>query len=509
MTEEIVAAPVEELGPTRAERLALRVLQLGAIAVVLVAMTDRGFDLDRFLVPKELVLHLTALLAGLLTMRARSSRVDLVLFGFLLLSGASTLLATNVWLGFRALAVSVSAYLVFRAARSVPAPALLNAIALAVVIAAVTALLQAYGIDIDLFSPNRAPGGTLGNRNFIGHAAAFGLPVVLLAALRGSRLAPLGVGIVTAALILTRSRAAWLATAVVVIVFLVGMLMRGNRRTWARFLIVLAFAVGGGAAALLLPNTLRWRSDNPYLESIRGVAAYDEGSGRGRLVQYGQSMRMAAAHPLLGVGPGNWPVHYPGHAARRDPSLDPDEPGMTYNPWPSSDWIAFVSERGLVATALLLLAMAGLALAGLRALFRAVSAEEALPSIAFLGTLAGAMATGAFDAVLLLAAPALLVWASLGALLPVSAAGRPYRLVTLVLLVVAALGVFRSASQAAAIEISSSSAVRAVRIDPGNYRLQLRAARSGKRAARCEHARAAHELFPHAGAAARLAAGCD
>jgi O-antigen ligase len=509
MTEEIVAAPAAELGPTRSERLALRVLQLGAIAVVLVAMTDRGFDLDRFLVPKELVLHVTALLAGLLTLRARSTRVDLTLLGFLLLSGVSMLLATNPWLGFRALAVSVSAVLVFRAARAVPAGALLNGIALAVVIAAGTALLQTYGIEIDLFSPNRAPGGTLGNRNFIGHAAAFGLPVVLFAALRGSRLAPLGVGIVTAALILTRSRAAWLATAIVMVVFLGGMLLRANRRTWLRFALVLAFAFGGGAAALLLPNTLRWRSDNPYLESIRGVAAYDEGSGRGRLVQYGRSMRMAAAHPLLGVGPGNWPVEYPAVAARRDPSLDPNEPGMTYNPWPSSDWVAFLSERGLAAAALLLLAMIGLGLAGLRAVFRAVSAEEALPSITLLGTLAGAMATGAFDAVLLLAAPALLVWATVGALLPVAPAGPPYRLLTLVLLVITGFGVFRSASQAVAIEVSSRSAASAVRIDPGNYRLQLRAARSGKRAVRCGHARTAHELFPHAEAAARLAAGCD
>ena len=220
-------------------------------------------------------------------------------------------------------------------------------------------------------------------------------------------------------------------------------------------------------------------------------------------------MRMAAAHPLLGVGPGNWPVEYPGHAARRDPSLDPNEPGMTYNPWPSSDWIAFVSERGLAAAALLLLAMIGLGLAGLRAVFRAVSAEEALPSITLLGTLAGAMATGAFDAVLLLAAPALLVWATLGALLPAASVGRPYRLITLVLLVITGFGVFRSASQAAAIEVSSTSAARAVRIDPGNYRLQLRSARSGKRAVRCEHARAAHELFPHAEAAGRLAAACD
>ena len=41
-------------------------LQVGAVAVVLAAVTWKEFELDRFYVPKELVLHVTALVAGLL-----------------------------------------------------------------------------------------------------------------------------------------------------------------------------------------------------------------------------------------------------------------------------------------------------------------------------------------------------------------------------------------------------------------------------------------------------------
>ena len=37
----------------------VRIIQIGAIAIVLVASTLTVFDLDRFLVPKELVLHAT------------------------------------------------------------------------------------------------------------------------------------------------------------------------------------------------------------------------------------------------------------------------------------------------------------------------------------------------------------------------------------------------------------------------------------------------------------------
>ena len=44
---------------------AVRTIQIGAIAIVLVASTLTVFDLDRFIVPKELVLHITAVLAAL------------------------------------------------------------------------------------------------------------------------------------------------------------------------------------------------------------------------------------------------------------------------------------------------------------------------------------------------------------------------------------------------------------------------------------------------------------
>ena len=58
---------------------------------------------------------------------------------------------------------------------------------------------------------------------------------------------------------------------------------------------------------------------------------------------------MAAAHPLLGVGTGNWSVRYPRYAPASDPSMT--DVGLTANPWPSSDWVAVLSERGPAALA--------------------------------------------------------------------------------------------------------------------------------------------------------------
>src|SRR5947209_2048837 len=127
---------------------------------------------------------------------------------------------------------------------------------------------------------------------------------------------------------------------------------------------------------------------------------------------------MTAAHPVFGVGPGNWPVVYPKFASRNDPSMSQDS-GLTANPWPSSVWVAYLSERGFVAPALLLLAMLGLlgrALGDLRRAGR--DAERVLMDIALVGTLLATAVVGAFDAVLLLAVPTFFVWTLAGALAP-------------------------------------------------------------------------------------------
>src|SRR2546425_1071346 len=206
--------------PSRAERLALRIMQIGAIAVVLVVSTFNTFELDRFFIPKELALHLTAVAAALLAFRAISrlsvTRVDLLLTGYLLLSTLSAAMATNRWLAARALTISASGVLIFWTSRALReaglAPPLLGALTLAVVLAAITSLLQAYGVDIVFFSESRVPGGTLGNRNFVAHVVAFGLPICMLAAFRArSFFRSISVTIVTASLVLTRSPGALLA----------------------------------------------------------------------------------------------------------------------------------------------------------------------------------------------------------------------------------------------------------------------------------------------------------
>ncbi|HEU4560208.1 MAG TPA: hypothetical protein VFS20_20330, partial [Longimicrobium sp.] len=264
-------APADELGrpihATPAQRLALKILQVACIVVVLAAATFKTFELDRFFIPKELTLHLAALLAGVLCLgaarRAQVSRTDLLLAGFVILSAASAALAQNPWNGVRALAVSASGIVVFWSARALGRAGLQRplvwAIGAAVALGAATSLAQTYGVRTDFFSLNRAPGGTLGNRNFVAHLCAFGLPMLFLAGLRahrifGTLLGAVGVAAVSCALVLTRSRAAWLGVAAVLAVFLIGWLLvppaRRSMKSWTRLMVLLLCAGGGAVAAV-------------------------------------------------------------------------------------------------------------------------------------------------------------------------------------------------------------------------------------------------------------------
>src|SRR3954465_11657684 len=146
-----------------ADRLIRLLLQLGVVLAVVVALPYKLFELDRYFVPKELVLHVVALAIALaLLSRRESASFDLadgLIAFFLLWSAASALFATNYWVAQRALGVSISSAIVFWGARSLGdrgglyRPVLIAA-ATAAVIAALLSLAQAYGLETEYFSTN-------------------------------------------------------------------------------------------------------------------------------------------------------------------------------------------------------------------------------------------------------------------------------------------------------------------------------------------------------------------
>jgi O-antigen ligase len=508
---------------------------LGALAVVLAAEPSTLFDLDRFAAPKELVLHLTALGALLIMALTSAERwttvaaADVPLIGFAAWSTLSAIFATNHWLSTRAVVLTISGLILYRAGRRAAAEGaggvLITALGFALVVGALTGLAQAYGFETWLLAESRAPGGTLGNRNFLAHLMAIGAPLLVLVVLeaRSQRRAVgagVGLGFMVAAMVLTRSRAAWLgagiSTAVMVGAWLIA--RHGGRRVLVLSRLRLATLAVAAAvlAALLLPNRLSWRSDSPYSDTVRDLTNYREGSGRGRLIQYRNSLRLIGIDPVFGAGPGNWPVKYPLVTTRGDPSFAGADP-MPTNPWPSSDWVAFVTERGVLAAVLLLLAFAAMGLVALRRL-RSDDPGQVRRALALLGLLTAVLATGAFDAVLLLAPPTVLVWPAIGALLPrASPVGRiPVSVRTGLLpmgALVLSLAMLRSVGQIESITRAGPGwpverLERAVRLDPGSYRLHLMIAQRTGCARGRSHAAAAARLFPYLPAPKRRLAAC-
>src|SRR5690349_19368977 len=207
------------------DRIIRIMIQIAVVASVVVALPYKLFELDRYFVPKELVLNAAALVvATVLVLKRRSLQFDLVdglIALFLLWSTASAMFATNHWVAQRSLAISISGAIIFWGARSIAATSyrsLLIASAIATVCAAAFCLAQAYGLDTDYFNTYRAPGGTFGNRNFVAHIAAIGLPTLAWCTVTarrqvGALLGSLGCALVGGALVLSRSRGAWLAVA--------------------------------------------------------------------------------------------------------------------------------------------------------------------------------------------------------------------------------------------------------------------------------------------------------
>lgn len=170
--------------------------------------------------------------------------------------------------------------------------------------AAATALLGALEVAgvLHWALRGRAPASTMGQRNSLAHFLVLASPVVWWQALHDRRW--LGAVALCAGVVLaTRSRAAWLVGPMMLLVFVVL-----TRRREA--LAVVVAVVGGATLVALAPVMLVWNRAHPYLDSWRRFLDWSSGSGAGRIQEWRDSLVLSAAHPLGGVGAGNWFVEY-------------------------------------------------------------------------------------------------------------------------------------------------------------------------------------------------------
>lgn len=512
--------------------LAPGALMIGLFGVVLVFAPRHVLAAERFVEPKELVLHLVALAAALLCLAgARHLRVDGIdgaLAAITALGFVSTLaIAQNPGAGWRAVAVTTSGAVLFWAARTLAGSGFRDVILYAALGAAValagSVLLEAYGIWDGLSLAGRAPGGTLGNRNRAAHLLVLAVPLAWRFSFsrRGIALSLLlgGTAVLAAAITLSRSRAAWLGLSLVLLLLLGGQVAsaRTRRGSGRRAVAFFAAVVLGICAAVVVPNSLSWRTS--YTDTLQRIGDYQSGSGRGRAIQYVNTLQMVKDHPLLGVGPGNWRIEYPWYASPKDPSHQPLALVPT-NRLPHGDGIGLAAERGLLALLLLVCAAGMIMTAAWKERERSQGKDLATVT-AVLGALA---LLGAVDAVLMTPTPAFWVGTVLGALSPTTLPAWKIPLArwekAAVMIVASSLaglflaqGIQRSrATYLRAQGNTPQNLAQAVQINPWDYETRVILALLLIRSDRCDealpHVRVAEALFPAARAPNRLAALC-
>ncbi len=464
---------------------------------------------------QELVLVAgAALVAGgavIAKLRVRRDAITLAVASLAALEIASLAGARDPWLALRSASVWLSGLALFVVARSLDRQrrdAAIAALLVPLTVVAGSVVLEALG-HVHLSARHHAPGGLLGERNVAGELLVAGAPAIAYTCLADGRawrrrVAHGVLALAACALVLTRTRSAWLAALVVSGLLVVVTTMRAVRAARAghgdvamrgRFARLVGAGVLGVAIALLLPTTLRWRSAHPYRDSLMHLVDRSTPSASGRLVQYATTWRMATANPALGVGPGNWAAQYVSYAERGDRTI---RGGLSpVNRLPNSDLLGFAAERGLIALAVLgylglLVARRGGPSGSLRTLRQA--------------TLLAVAIMAALDAVLQTPAALLLVAWVLGTCSASNvrerAASAPSanieprwsRLALASFALVFAAASVPAATRIASLKLASRARGsddldRAARLDPGDVGLRLSAAESWIADGRCDRAR--------------------
>lgn len=529
-----LTSPPQEATQARQIGLDHAILLVGLVCAAAVWIPGGASDPERFAVPKESVLHLSVLVAICAAMVRRVvieyDAIDVLVFLFASLGWLSVgLVAQNPWAGIRAAAVSMSGALVFYMTRRL-APSAKMTVAFAVIAIgtgiAIWVLAEAHGLIPPTSLTSRAPGGPLGNRSRAAHLLAIILPVGLAVASTahdrlGSVLVVGGTAAMAAAIVITRSRAGWLAAALASTTVLVIQLWASSARTRRLTLRAYAALAIGCAFAILLPPNLNWRSASPYRDTLAHLVDVRSGSGEVRVRQSATTFEMAKANPILGVGPGNWQLAYGRYARPDDPSYTPWLAVPT-NRLPQGDWFGILAERGAIAFALLLMIGTGI-IARAWVTLKADSDHARPIATGGLGAVGATLIVGSGDPVVLTGLGIYVVALVTATLLPRSTPRQVASNVTRGLFIFAACCMSTLALAYSGRQVWSTTLLRnsppsilaltrAARIDPGDYLSRVQLAHLWELLRRCDlalpYAREAAQLFPTAVAPAIIVTRC-
>lgn len=166
------------------------------------------------------------------------------------------------------------------------------------------------------FSSYSPFGGTIGLKNSLSVYLSSTMPFLLVALDKSNTLKfkfiiffrmsiyILLIGIFSV-VILNRTRSAWLMISFILIFLTVSCF----KRHFFSFKILRDFIICGLISlviALSIPNTLRWKSNTPYADSLASITDFTQSSGRDELWKV--ALKIIADNPLFGIGTGKYQV---------------------------------------------------------------------------------------------------------------------------------------------------------------------------------------------------------
>lgn len=298
------------------------------------------------LLPKRLAFHA---LAGLMVLVAAPNRRRVILASLASVCILAAALASGAFVSTlpRALDDLALLWLLLSIASTrIPVRVIVAGLVGSAVAPALVGLLEQW-VELPWLLEATRPASFFGGRNAAGEFVAAVIPLAAAAPLgRMGKLRPLALGILTAFVVTTRCRAAWVGLAL-------GLCLAVLRMDWRRRIMALApVALAAGLAAAATPGPqIHWRAKSPYADSLRSIRP---AALHGRLVTWANAMAMIAAHPLLGVGPGRFRATYPEYsqATAPDPSYSVD----IQIEEPHNEALRFVCELGIPGALLFALA---------------------------------------------------------------------------------------------------------------------------------------------------------
>lgn len=331
-------------------------------------MLGVGTGFVRFDVPKEIALHLFVVALVVRALARRERTVDDVDRGaglFLLALMPALVFARVPELLLRQGALTTALVALFVFGRDDASTARLASVAVGVVLAA-----SGCGEALGLFSLSAhgfAPGGLVGQRNHLAHAAALALALLFVSPPPTNRRWQVAISASAAVLaltiVLTRCRTGYLAVLAAAVLAIP--LLR-DRASSVR--LSLFGTLAGASIAMIVPVSMSWTVEHPYLDSAERLFEVSSGSGAVRVDEAKATLGLLFHRPFFGVGAGQWSAEFIAVAPPKVRALavaDGSVPRLSHG-----DLLARVAESGLVGIAA--------ALAWFRSSFRALRARSAL-----------------------------------------------------------------------------------------------------------------------------------